>query len=308
MATTKSKKTTSKKSSTSKSTKATETKTVSAKAIVSSEVDAKKNPLKGFFGRKYDADESILSIFKSPKIYGALLGELIGVMLLTMLFQTLGLYQPLYALFIVVGVTVAMYGLSGANLNPIITVGMMATRRMSVIRGVLYIIAQILGAWIATLILGAFISAGDDIAELSSIEIADSSMFWAVTMIEFLAAIVFAFFFARALNYRHSVFTFGAVVGVGFCLAVIFAIVISGNFLGLSNNFAVNPAMALMMNILPNGGENFGEIFGNICSALTTYALFPMIGGVVGFYLSDFTGRISGEFAKVEAKIAAKKK
>lgn len=303
MATTKSKKTTTKKSSTKPKT----TKAATTKATVASEVDAKKTLFKGFFDRKYDASENILTIFKNPKIYGAILGEVIGVMLLTLLFHTLGIYQPLYILFIMVALTVAVYGLSGANLNPIVTVGLMATRRMSVIRGILYIIAQVLGAWFGTLIAGAFVAAGNGTAELTTIEIAESDMFWAVTLIEFIGAIILAFFFARALAYKHSVFTFAAVVAGGLCLAILFAIVVSSNYLGLSNNFMLNPAAALMFQILPTGGENFGEVLGEICSALTTYALFPMIGGVVGFYLADFSARLSGECGKCGTKCVCKK-
>ena len=38
-------------------------------------------PLKGFFARKYDVNENVLTIFKSPRVWGALLGELVGTML-----------------------------------------------------------------------------------------------------------------------------------------------------------------------------------------------------------------------------------
>jgi hypothetical protein len=57
----------------------------------------------------------------------------------------------------------------------------------------------------------------------------------------------------------------------------------------------MNPAVALMLQIFPTAGESFGEILGGICQALSVYAIFPMIGGVVGFYLSDFTSRLADE-------------
>ena len=50
-----------------------------------------------------------------------------------------------------------------------------------------------------------------------------------------------------------------------------------------------------MFQIFPTAGESFGEIMGGVCQALSIYALLPMIGGVVGFYLSDFTSKLSGE-------------
>ena len=88
---------------------------------------------KGFFGklfeRKFDPKENILTIFKNKKIYAAILGEILGTAVVCMVLLTLGVYQPLYILFVLVGAMVAVYAFSGANLNPIITVGMMATRR-----------------------------------------------------------------------------------------------------------------------------------------------------------------------------------
>ena len=76
---------------------------------------------------------------------------------------------------------------------------------------------------------------------------------------------------------------------------MIVSYVISAAFLGLSSNFIVNPATALMFQIFPTSGENFGEIFGGICQALSIYAILPMVAGVLGFYISDFTARLSGE-------------
>ena len=105
-----------------------------------------KEVLKDFFAKKCDASENILTIFHNKKIYGALIAELLGTMLLTIILITLGLYQPLYIFFVVIAVTLAVFKLSGANFNPLITVGMMASRRMSAIRGVLYILAQVVGA------------------------------------------------------------------------------------------------------------------------------------------------------------------
>lgn len=295
MATTKSKKTTAKKSSAKPKTTSSvkTTKTVSSEAVATTKVDNTKT-LKGFFACKHDANENILTIFKSPRIWGALLGEVIGTMLITMLLLTLGVYQPLYIMFAVMAVTVAVYALSGAHLNPIISVGAMATRRVSVIRGILYIIAQVIGAWLALIIISAFVGDSES-ATLPTMAAIEDGNFWVVTMVEFLGATVIGFFFARALAYKRSVFTFAAVVGGGVSLAVLLAIVISSNFLGLQNNFILNPAIAIMYQIIPNTGDSFGQLLGDIALALTTYAVFPMLGGVIGFYIADFSAKLSGQ-------------
>lgn len=294
MATTKSKKAAKKSSAKPKTTSSVKTvKTVSSEAVATNKVDNTK-PLKGFFACKHDASENILTIFKNPRIWGALCGELIGTMLITMLLLTLGVYQPLYIMFGVMAVTVAVYAMSGAHLNPIISVGAMVTRRVSVIRGILYIIAQVVGAWLALIIVSAFIGDSES-ASLPVMAAIEDGNFWPVTMIEFLGATVIGFFFARALAYKRSVFTFAAVVGAGVSFAVLLAIVISSNFLGLQNNFILNPAVAIMYQIIPSAGDSFGQLFGDIALALTTYVVFPMLGGVLGFWIADFSAKLSGQ-------------
>ena len=268
-----------------------------AEAIVSS--PEKGSCFKGFFSKKYEENESILTIFKNPKFYGALLGEVIGTGLITILLfslSLLGLSSIATYSFAVIAIFVGVYAFSGACLNPIITAGMMASRRMSVIRGVMYIIAEIIGAWIGWLIFNSFHLAGGDSAYAipTMTEIAEGQ-FGIVAAVEFMSAIVVAFFYARAIKYKKSVFTFAAVVAGGFAFVMVVSYVISAAFLGLSSNFIVNPAAALMFQIFPTSGENFGEIFGGICQALSVYALLPMIGGVLGFYASEFTARLSGD-------------
>lgn len=260
---------------------------------------ANKSLFSGFFARKYEEKESILTVFKNHKFYGALIGEIIGTMLLAFLFFSIllmGIANVATYSVAIVAVLIAIYAISGACLNPLITVGMMATRRMSVIRGVMYIIAEIAGAWLGWLIFNAFHLAGGEAAyDIPAISAIGENGFWTVALIELLGAVIIAFFFARALKYKRSVFTFAVTVAGGIALAVVLGYVISAAFVSLNNNFIYNPALAMMLKIFPTSGENFGEILGGICQALSAYAIIPMIGGVVGFYLSDFTSRLSEE-------------
>lgn len=290
--------------STAKSTKvekveAEVTKTKSEDTPKVSSVKKQKSCFSGFFARKYEEKESILTIFKNHKFYGALLGEVLGTMLLAFLFfsiMLMGIANVATYAVAIVAVLVAVYAFSGACLNPLITVGMIASRRMSVIRGVMYIIAEIAGAWLGWLIFNAFHLAGGESAyDIPTIAAIGENGFWIVALIELIGAIIIAFFFARALKYKRSVFTFAVTVAGGIALAVVLGYVISAAFVSLNNNFIYNPALAMMLKIFPTSGENFGEILGGICQALSAYALLPMIGGILGFYLSDFTSRLSGE-------------
>ncbi len=265
--------------------------------VISSEKD--EATFKGFFGKKYEENESILTIFKSPKFYGALVGEVLGTLLITMLllsFQLVGMSSIATAAIVLIAIYVAVYAFSGASLNPIITAGMMASRRMSVIRGVMYIIAEIVGAWVAWLIFNGFYLAAGDTAgyEVPTLTAVGEDQFWIFAMIELLGAVVIAFFYARALKYKKSAFTFGAVVAGGVAVATMIGFVVSVAFFSLQNNFVFNPASALMMGIFPTTGESFGEVFGGIMQALSIYAIIPMLGGIAGFCISDITARLSG--------------
>jgi glycerol uptake facilitator-like aquaporin len=293
MATAKAK--TAKKSTEKKTGKSAATKPA-AKSAAGSITTVNDNSVKSFFGRKYDASENILTIFKSPRIIGAILGEVIGTMLLTMVLLTLGLYNPLYLIFGIMAITIGVFALSGANLNPAITVGMMATRRMSPIRGTLYIIAQVLGAWFGMLIVNAFhLAGGEGAAALPQIAAADASMFWPIVMVEFIGAIIIGFFFARALIYKRSAFTFGAVVAGGIFVAILLAIVLTSNYLMLQDAFVLNPAVAIMYQVLPSEAADFGTLIAEIGKALTTFVVFPMIGATIGFFLSDIATKTTGE-------------
>ena len=273
-------------------------------------VSEKKHPVKEFFARKFDASENILTIFKDTKIVGAIIGEIIGTGLVTGVALTLGLFNPLYMVFAYLAITIAVFGLSGAHLNPAITVGMMASRRVSAIRGVLYIVAQIIGAWLGFLVINGFyniglqsgnITSATTLPTLSAInDVAATtegySMFWPITMIEFTGMIIISFFFARALTYKRSVFTFAATIATGVFLAYLYAVTIGGAYLGIQDNtFIMNPAAAMMYGMLPASAEGFDALMQALMPMLVAYAIFPMIGSVIGFYLSDFATKLTGK-------------
>lgn len=269
-----------------------------------------EKPMKGFFARKCDMNENIVTIFKSPKIWGALLGEMVGTMLITMFLLTVGV-QPLYMIFGMVCVYVAVVGLSGAHLNPLVTAGMMATRRVSAIRGVLYILAQLLGAWVGLIIINAFRLGSGTTLELPMMSEVTGEGFWAVALIELLGAGIIAFCFARALRYaRRQPLAFALAVTSGITLAVILGVVVAQNFFGTNNSFVFNPVVALMYQILPTAADGFGELAQAAGLAIAAYIAFPILGGIIGFYVSDIATRLScgGYFCDCDDEVYCKER
>ncbi len=258
-----------------------------------------KSCFAGFFAKKYEGNESILTIFKNHKFYGALFGEFIGTAILALLLfavSLMGVHSIATYSFALVAVFIAVYAFSGACLNPLVVAGLMATRRMSVIRGVMYIIAEIVGAWLGWLIFNSFHLAGGETAyDIPTMTAVGENQFFIFAMIELLGAIIISFFVARALKYKKNAFTYGAIIGGGIVLAIVVSYVISAAFFGLQGNFALNPAVALMYQIFPTTGADFGEIIAGVGQALAIYAVFPMVGGVIGMYISEFASKLNGE-------------
>ena len=233
-------------------TKMVEQKTKEVKEVKEVKTTKNESGLKGFFARKYEEKESILTVFKTPKFYGALLGEIIGTMLLALaLFSIslMGIANTATYIFAIIALLVAIYAISGACLNPLITVGMMASRRMSVIRGIMYIIAEIIGAWLGWLIFNGFHLAGGETAyDIASMAAIGENGFWPIAMVELLGAAIIGFFFTRALAYKRSVFTFAAVVAGGMVLAILIGYVASAAFLGANNNFIFKDKVITIIN------------------------------------------------------------
>ena len=286
------------KASSSKKSASNAKNTARTESTVVEVTDNGGHTLKDFFARKYEGDESVSTIFTKPRFWAALLAELLGTMLIgltlfaliPMGIANIGMYA-----FAVIAIIIAVYAISGACLNPIIVAGMMATRRMSVIRGVMYIVAELIGAWIAFLIFsGAGAMAPESTYQGATMASITEGGFASFALVEMLGACIIGFFFARAQSYKRSAFTFAAVVAGGLALAVLVGYVISVAYFQIQNNFIYNPAIAIWMQIFPTSGADFGQVLGGICQALCVYAILPMVAGVVGFYLADFTNRIGG--------------
>ena len=275
----------------------TEPETIVTEKAEVKEFKKNKNIFANFFAKKGDPEENILTIFKSPRIWGALAGELIGTMFITILLLTLGIYQPLYVFFGVIGVTLAVFSLSGAHLNPALTAGMMATRRVSAIRGILYMVAQVVGAWLGLIIVNAFRMAGETKVDLPALTAVETSNLWKLFAVEFLGVFTLAFFFNRAQEYksRRNAFTYAAIIGGGMVLAVLFAIVMSSNFFKISNNFILNPAVAIMYQIFPTSAENFGTLISKVGLEILVFILAPIVASVLAFFIGDIATALAGE-------------
>ncbi len=85
--------------------------------------------------------------FTKPETYQALLAELVGTGLLTLAALLAG--TPYAVALILAALVYALGGISGAHLNPAVTLGLVTARRLPIVKGLVYVVAQAAGALLA---------------------------------------------------------------------------------------------------------------------------------------------------------------
>lgn len=223
--------------------------------------------------------------FSRAPLLAASVAEFIGTFLLAAVILAAS-GQPLFVMFAVLAIVLVVGGVSGAHLNPALTLGALATRRITLVRAVSYVVAQVLGALMALVVLNAFVSAAPEVSEqaqqfgqaapslFSAPDIAEGTE-WVVLAAELLGTVILAFAVAAVVRLRsvagdlHHAFTYAAGLYVAILLAGTAA-----NYVGASA--VLNPAVASSLQALKF------ELW-----PLLVYVVTPLVGGVLGFALSD---------------------
>jgi len=233
------------------------------------------------------------SFSRSP-LLAASIAEFVGTfMLAAIVLSSQG--TPVYAFFGLVTIVLAIGAVSGAHVNPAITIGAWVTRRVNSARALSYIGAQILGAGLAFLLFSAFIGAApkpemQNMAMLGQ-QMAGPSIFSLpelttktqalIMSTEMLGAGLFAFGVASAMREKKRiVVAFG--VGGSLFVGLAVASYLSGVVTGAQNGgpAALNPAVAATL-------QGFKGLSWSNWWPLVVYAAAPAVGAVIGFGLRD---------------------
>lgn len=218
-------------------------------------------------------------------ITGAALAEFVGTFLLavTMLIVR---NEPFYLFLSLVGIFMIIGGLSGAHVNPAITVGAWVTRRITWVRAVSYLVAQLLAAMLALVVMNAFIGQAPSVSEqaaafgqstpqLFTAQALPQGKEWSVLFAELIGVAILGFAYASVLRnaLRDKVAGAFTIGGAGF-LAMAFA---STTASYVSATAVLNPAVALSLKALD---------ITNMWS-IAVYAITALVGSVFGFFLYD---------------------
>ena len=106
--------------------------------------------------KKQTLGQHIETSLLSGNLWRALGAEFIGTFLLAAVIIA-GQGQPIFVLFGLVGIVLLIGSISGAHVNPAVTIGAWATRRIGWLRALGYIFVQFLGAAVAYFALSAFL-------------------------------------------------------------------------------------------------------------------------------------------------------
>src|SRR5688572_24322856 len=189
-----------------------------------------------------------------------ILAEFLGTALLTLAVlavskSTIGIpyFVAIAAGLVVATVTLTLGAVSGAHLNPLVTIGLWSVRRVKTLPAIVYIAAQLLGGiaayWLFTYLVG------------QTWNNTENEFVGRVLVAETVGAVIFSLGWAAVVFQKLEGGRAAATVGMSLMLGVLVSAAGAGGI--------VNPAVAL-------GAQSW--VWG-------TFVLGPILGGIIGFNL-----------------------
>jgi glycerol uptake facilitator protein len=169
--------------------------------------------------------------------------------------STIGIpyFVSIAAAVTIVAVSCVLGSVSGAHLNPVVTLGLWSIRRIKLIPALAYILVQFLGAWAAYLLFSYL--TGQDLDNTTA------DFEGKVLVAEAVGAFVLSLGWAAVVYQRMQGILGSVVIGLSLMIGILVAAVGGGGI--------INPAAALGMH---------SWVWG-------TYVLGPVLGAIIGFNL-----------------------
>lgn len=185
-------------------------------------------------------------------------------------------FVGLGAALVIVAASLTIGAVSGAHLNPAVTIGLWSLRRIKAVPAIVYVAAQILGGVAAYQLFTYFV--GQDLTKVGQFE-------GRILVAEAAGAFILALGWAAAVYQKLETGKAAVVIGASLALGIIVSAAGAGGI--------INPAVALGLN---------SWVWG-------TYVLGPVLGAIIGFNLYSLLFAPASELAKeAEAETAASSK
>lgn len=235
---------------------------------------------------------SIIEQISKPKFIASIAAEFVGTFLLAAAVIA-GQGQPLVVLFALTAIVLMIGATSGAHVNPLITVGAWATRRINSVKAVGYILAQILGSMLAFVVIKSFIDGAPALSEeaimygqqapsMFTATAIPSGKEWFILFAELLGSAIFAFSVAHTTSNKNNNST-AVALGVGSGLFVA-ALIANSAATIVGGGAILNPAVAISLQAFSVEGTN-------TLWAIATYVGAALIGGIAGFAFSSLISK-----------------
>ena len=235
---------------------------------------------------------SIIEQISKPKFIASVAAEFVGTFLLAAAVIA-GQGQPLVALFTLTAIVLMIGATSGAHVNPLITIGAWATRRINSVKAVGYILAQILGSMLAFVVIKSFVDGAPALSEeaimygqqapsMFTATAIPSGKEWFILFAELLGSAIFAFSVAHTTSNKNNNST-AVALGVGSGLFVA-ALIANSAATIVGGGAILNPAVAISLQAFSVEGTN-------TLWAIATYVGAALIGGIAGFAFSSLISK-----------------
>jgi aquaporin Z len=218
----------------------------------------------------------------TPQI-GFVVAEFIGTFLITIAFLVMQA-NPLFFAFAYIGVTLLISRITGAHLNPAITLGAFATRKIGALNAMFYVVAQVLGAVIAWIVLDSFLQSQSSASSTLTQELFQAATIpadkeWHLFYAELLGVTILATGVASAMNNVKSKLSSAILAGMTVVIALYFTLTQTSPLLTTNGEILtfINPAIAAA-----------GQALSWQSWPIAIYIVAPVLGGVIGFLISDF--------------------
>lgn len=205
---------------------------------------------------------------------GALFAELFGTFILTVALlatgSPFGAPNAIIATLTVLILVMVLSRLSGGHINPAVTIGLWATRQISGLRAIGYLIAQLLGAMLALVVVTQFINSDPAATQESATQVFKAAALngdWRPFFAEMLGTALLGFGVAAAVIGRKNSHEAGFIIGGSLFLGLVMAT--------LGSVAILNPAVALGMSAYD---------LANWWTVLV-YAGGPILGAVAGAWI-----------------------
>ncbi len=225
--------------------------------------------------------KSIGSFIKDMPVIGVIVAEFIGTFIITASFLEMQA-NPLFFGFALIGATLIVGGVSGAHLNPAITLGAFATRKIKAITAFFYITAQIIGGIAAWWVVSEFtkgVTSGSATANVYHAATIVEGKEWLLFYAELLGATILSLGIATAVRMRRDKIVSAFVAGTSTLIALYITLSITTALLAeqYTSLTFLNPAIAVAANAIQ--WSNW---------SIAIYIVAPVIGSLVGFAVQDY--------------------